>query len=118
MRDRDPLGLGVGMENPALLRRRARYWCSRLRNEHEGGCPADGCPPKLRAYYEGLKGFPGWLYFAVTWDLDEYDPLRIVPRAMSVHEEWHARLARVVPELPLPDVGAGAEGAEEEVSDG
>ena len=74
------------------LRRRIRYWCFRLRSEEEGISKSKGKPAGLKPFYEKQEWFDGWENFAATWDLDDEDPFKTVPRWESVHEEWDRTL--------------------------
>lgn len=69
------------------LRRKLRYWCFRLRSEVEGISDAEA-PSELVDLYEDQQWFDGWGNFGATWDLDEEDPLVVVPRWRTIHEEW------------------------------
>lgn len=83
---------------PLLTRRRVRYRCFRLRSEaSEGKELPDVIPDGFKEYFEAQKWFDGWANFAVTWDVGDPmdperrgsdDPLKAVPRYLSVWEEW------------------------------
>jgi len=83
-----------------LSRRQIRYWCFRFKTEAEGGPPATGAPRGLRQRLEGEDAFEGWRKFAITWDVDEDEPLVVIPRNFSVWEDWDRTLRRVVKPLP------------------
>jgi hypothetical protein len=83
-----------------LPRRQVRYWCFRFKTEADGGVSAQGAPRGLKQRLEKEDAFEGWKNFAVTWDVDEDEPLVAIPRNFSVWEEWGRTLERVVKPLP------------------
>lgn len=88
-----------------LPRSQVRYWCFRFRSEAEGISKATGAPRGLRKHFEGQAGFPGWALFGESWDVGSDDPLVMVARRHSIHEEWNALLRErerqgLIPQLP------------------
>jgi len=80
-----------------LPRKEVRYWLFRFRKEEIDSIPSNGSPKGLKEHFENLKGFKGWKYFAVRWDLPPGEPSDIVPlemvdRKFSVWEEWQATM--------------------------
>lgn len=82
------------------VKRQARYWCFRFKNEADGGGDATSSPPGFKEYVEGLSGFDGWKDFAKTWDIEGHNPFTIYQRDFSVWEEWDAVMRRVAKPLP------------------
>ena len=90
----------VGREplRPLLTRRRVRYRLYRLRAEAaEGKELPIVIPDGFKEFFEAQKWFDGWANFSKTWDVGDPvnpkprgsdNPLEVVPRYMSVHEEW------------------------------
>lgn len=83
-----------------LPKRQIRYWCFRFKTEADGGARATGAPRGLKKHLEDSDGFEGWKRFAISWDVDEENPLVVVPRNFSVWEDWDRTLRRVVKPLP------------------
>jgi hypothetical protein len=82
---------------PLMLRRRVRYNLFRLQNEQELGVPADTTPDGFKEFFEAQKWFDEWGNFGKTWDVGDpmapeprgsADPLEVVPRYVTIHEEW------------------------------
>ena len=82
---------------PLLQRRRIRYLLYRLQAEAAEDKPRPDLPEGFEEFFESQKWFDGWGNFAVTWDvgdpMDEEsrgsaDPFEVLPRYMSVWEEW------------------------------
>jgi hypothetical protein len=82
---------------PLMLRRRVRYNLFRLQNEEEKGVPADTTPDGFKEFFEAQEWFDGWGNFGKTWDVGDPmepkprgsdNPLEVVPRYLSIHEEW------------------------------
>ena len=83
---------------PLLTRRRVRYRLYRLRAEAaEGKELPIVIPDGFKESFEAQKWFDGWANFSVTWDVGDPvrpesrgsgDPLEVVPRYISVKEEW------------------------------
>lgn len=81
---------------PLLIRRGVRYRLFRLKNEAEGGATIE-TPEGFKEHYEAQKWFDGWDKFGITWDVGDpvrpqprgsENPLEVVPRYVSVQEEW------------------------------
>lgn len=76
------------------LRKRVRYALSRLQTEAVEGVPAEDdnhhIPEGFREFFEAQDDwFDGWENWGVTWDVgDDEDFLRVVPRWLSLEEEW------------------------------
>ena len=83
---------------PLLTRRRVRYVMYRLMYEATEDKPTgDIVPEGFKEYFEAQKWFDGWDKFGITWDVGDpvhpkprgsEDPLEVVPRYISVQEEW------------------------------
>lgn len=54
-------------------------------------------PEGFKESFECQKFFRGWINYHVTWDVDEEDVWKVVPRGISLEEEWHKQLKEVVP---------------------
>lgn len=54
-------------------------------------------PKGFKESFENQKFFRGWINYHVTWDVDEEDAWKVVPRGLSLEEEWHKQLRKVVP---------------------
>ena len=79
-----------------LVRRNVRYRLFRLQHELTHDVPAE-VPEGFKEYFEAQKWFDGFENFGVTWDVGDpihpkprgsEDPLEVVPRYVSVQEEW------------------------------
>ena len=89
-----------------LTKRRARYWCFRLRKEEAEGVSADDAPKGFKELVESLPGFSTWSKFANSWDIIqvEENTFMIVYRILSVWQEWDHVMDRVaVPFDATPD---------------
>lgn len=82
-----------------MERSEIRYICFSLFTEAEKGKDIPPPPVGFRETFESQEAFRGWLGFGVTWDIDEDDHWKAVPRECSLLEEWHRELARKVPVL-------------------
>lgn len=87
---------------PLVLRKQIRYRLFRLRSEAVDEIEFDDTPKGFKKFYADQKWFDGWENFAVTWDVGDPenpeprgsgDPLEVVPRYMSIEEEWEETLA-------------------------
>jgi hypothetical protein len=81
------------------LRHKTRYSCFRRQTEEDGGNKADKEHHKLTKPLEKMEGFDGWKNFGITWDISTPDPLVIVRRKWSIHQEWSQTMERVA--VPL-----------------
>lgn len=82
-----------------MTRSEIRYICFTLFSEAERGKEIPPPPEGFKETFESQEAFRGWLAFGVTWDVDEDDPWKAVPRECSLLEEWHRELMRKVPVL-------------------
>jgi len=87
---------------PLVLRKRIRYLLSRLqRVATVEGADVPKLPKGFKKHFEDQEWFDGWENWGVTWDVgtpmrseeeiggnDSDDPLVVVPRYMSLNEEW------------------------------
>jgi hypothetical protein len=90
------------------LRHNIRYACFRMQSEVCEGRTAEPEHHAIAKTIEGLPGFGGWEKFADTWDVSTPDPITLVPRKWSIHQEWLQTMLRVA--QPLPGVQDGDEG--------
>lgn len=84
------------------LKRKVRYWCFTIRNCIMEERDMPDYPKGLKKFVEGLPGFAGWEYFAVTWDIEGENPFKIVLRLQSVWEEWDHVMDRVAIPVDTP----------------
>ena len=84
------------------LRRKARYWCFKIRHATIEGKKLPKYPRGFKTFVEKLPGFAGWEYFAVTWDLHGGNPFMIVLRLQSVWQEWDHVMERVSIPIDAP----------------
>ena len=101
-----------------LPRRQVRYWLFRFKTEAEaGGVVAEGSPGGLRDHFEGHKHFLGWGLFNESngWDVDETDPLMIVPLRRGSADLWEEVVAVEARDFP---VAAVIDAAKNVVGDG
>lgn len=84
-------------------RHETRYACFRMQTEGNGGATADKEHYKIAKKIEKLDGFGGWKNFAVTWDVSTPDPIVLIKRKWSIHQEWNQVLERVA--VPLEESG-------------
>lgn len=87
---------------PLVLRKQVRYRLFRLRTEAVDGVEADPVPPGFKKHFSDQKWFDEWENFAITWDVGDPedpkprgsgDPLEVVPRYISIEEEWEETIA-------------------------
>lgn len=91
----------------SLTRRKVRYWLFRKQKELVGGPKATGAPRGLFKRFEEDAVFQlagGYPAFADNWDLDASDKFKIVPRDISVQDEWAEHLETAVKDLPDADL--------------
>jgi len=95
---------GARYENlkPLLLRKQIRYWLSRLRSEALEDKEKPDLPKGFKKFFSDQEYWDGWENWGITWDVGtpmrqpdpdnaEYwsdDPLEVVPRFVSIEEEW------------------------------
>ena len=84
-----------------LPRRVVRYWCFRFATEAAGGATAADAPEGLKEHFEALRWFPGWLTFAVKWDVAAADPLDIRPLRRSLEAAWDDVVKAEAKEIPV-----------------
>ena len=84
------------------MKRRMRYWCYKFRNEVVENRKPPTPPVGLKKFIEGLPGFTGWKYFAVSWDIHGGNPFMVVLRLQSVWEEWDQVMQRVSIPIDTP----------------
>ena len=77
-----------------------RYACFRMQTYSSGGNKADKKHITLAKKIEKLDGFEGWGKFALTWDVSNMSPIKLVKRKWSIYEEWNQTMRRVAEPLP------------------
>lgn len=87
------------------MKRRARYWCFKIRGVIVEGKKENPYIPKgFKEFIESLPGFAGWKHFAVSWDLVYHgdNQYLAVLRLQSVWDDWDAVMRKVAIPIDLP----------------
>lgn len=98
----DPVYLEANGLHGRTLLRTARYYCFKIRSHTLGEGQYVEPPEGFKEFVESLPGFHGWEYFAVSWDLNGYNPFMTVLRLQSVWDDWDAVMRRVAIPINTP----------------
>lgn len=85
------------------VRRKARYWCFKMRHFTVDKLEVvPNCPEGFQEFIERLPGFAGWEHFAKSWDIQGGNPFMITLRLESVWQEWDHVMQRVAIPVDSP----------------
>lgn len=85
------------------IKRKARYWCFKMRHAVvENRKPKAKAPKGFYKFIEGLPGFAGWEHFAKSWDIQGDNPFMVVLRLESVWQQWDHVMQRVAIPIDSP----------------
>jgi len=84
------------------IKRKARYWCFKMRHSTVDGTKKPDAPKGFVKFIEELPGFAGWQHFAKSWDISGNNPFTIVLRLESVWAEWDHVMNRVAIPIDSP----------------
>lgn len=75
-----------------LNRKQIRYWCFRFQKEKLEGTDSSGAPDGMKEYFESMDWFSSWDTFAIKWDINQDNFLKIIPLKIDPNVEWDETL--------------------------